>query len=344
MNSLDVFAIGELYTHEEVYRTLQVGNAGGIRPCIGQHGVVRRLVLMTSETTGRLARENPYHDRIEGDVLVYTAAGREGQQILAGSNRRLLDQVGLAYPIYGFTNIGSRRDKTLGTRRWRFLGLLQYLRNFTEAQFDVRAEHREAQVFELFIHRDPLQVPVAHDQEISRQLCATTYADTTPEADERAIVLPEETPRAGNSQPEDGQRVEGIRRALLTLHPAQFEHTVRDALTATGFEQATVTQYSADGGIDVNAYAGPLLWTFRNSLLQVQAKRWIHTVGRREVAELRGSLQLHAHGAIVTTSFFTRAAILEATEATKKPIALINGVEFATVLARLGRQATDFLT
>jgi len=341
---ISFFTIGELYTHEEVYRTLQVGNAGGIRPCIGPNGEVRRLVLMTSETIGRLARENPYHDRIEGDVLVYTAAGREGQQNLAGSNRRLLDQVGLAYPIYGFTNIGSRRDKTLGTRRWRFLGLLQYLRNFTEAQPDARAEYRQAQVFELFIHRDPLQVPVSHDQELARQLCATAYASTSPEADERTIVLPEATPSFGNDQFEQGHRVEGIRRALLTLHPEQFEHAVRDALTASGFEQATVTRYSADGGVDVNAYAGPLLWTFRNSLLQVQAKRWIHTVGRREVAELRGSLQIHAHGAIVTTSFFTKAAILEAAEATKKPITLVNGVEFATVLARLGRQEADFLS
>lgn len=343
MEAITVFTIGQLYTHEEVYRSLEIGNAGGIRPCIGKDGMVRRLVLMTSEVTGRAASENPYHDRVEGDVLVYTAAGREGQQRLAGSNRRLLDQVAFAYPIYGFTNIGSRRDKALGTRRWRFLGLLQYLRNFTEAQPDIRAEHREVQVFELFIHRDPPHVSVEHDQELSRQLCATPYQATSLEEDERAIVLPETSAKLGIDQVEQGLRVEGIRRALLTLHPEKFEYVVKDALAASGFEQTAVTRYSADGGIDVNAYAGPLLWAFRNGLLQVQAKRWIHTVGRREVAELRGSLQLHAQGAIVTTSFFTKAAIIEAAEATKKPIVLVNGVEFATILDLLGRREADFL-
>ena len=69
----------------------------------------------------------------------------------------------------------------------------------------------------------------------------------------------------------------------------------------------------------------------------MQAKRWLHSVGRREVAELRGSLQPYAHGAVVTTSFFTKAAILEAAEAAKKPIVLVNGLEFAAVLSRLGQ-------
>lgn len=344
MSPINTFTVGELYTHEEVYRNLAVGNAGGIRPCITKDGTVRRLVLMTSEASGRALRENPYHDRVEGDVLVYTAAGREGEQRLAGINRRLLDQVHLAYPIYGFTNIGSRRDKALGARRWRFLGLLQYLRTFTEAQPDVNAEHREAQVFELRIHRDPPQVPIAHDQELAAQLGAVAYEAAGAEENEREIVQPAATVDAGAGRLEDKIRIESIRRALLSLPPEKFEHVVKDALQATGFERAAVTRFSADGGIDVNAYAGPALWPYRNGLLQVQAKRWLHTVGRREVAELRGSLQLHAHGAIVTTSFFTKAAILEATEATKKPIVLVNGVEFAAVLARLGRQEADFST
>lgn len=342
MTPLNVFTIGELYTHEEVYRSLQVGNAGGIRPGLNKDGTVRRLVLMTSEASGQALRENPYHDRVEGDVLVYTAAGREGEQRLAGINRRLLDQVRFAYPIYGFTNIGSRRDKELGPRRWRFLGLLHYLRTFTEAQPDAHAEHREAQVFELLIHRDPPRIPIDHDQELSRQFCATAYEATGTEENERKIVQPAAAVGAEVGRPEDVIKIESIRRVLLSLPPEKFEHVVKDALNATGFERAAVTRFSADGGIDINAYAGPSLWAYRNGLLQVQAKRWLHTVGRREVAELRGSLQLHAQGAIVTTSFFTKAAIIEAAEATKKPIVLVNGVEFATVLTRLGRTETDY--
>ena len=343
MEPLPFFTVGHLYAHEDIYRTLQVGNAGGIRPCLGPDGAVRRVVLMTSETNSRAISENPYHDRVEGDVLVYTAAGREGQQRMAGSNRRLFDQAILPYPIYGFSNIGSRRDKTLGPRRWRFLGLLQYLRTFTEVQPDARAESREAQVFELFIHRDPMDVSVAQDRELAVQLNAVPHTETNVEETDREIAMPSPTATTELGLAEEKSRVERIRRALLNIKPEKFEHVVKDALKATGFERAAVTRFSADGGIDVNAYAGPTLWPYRNGLLQVQAKRWIHTVGRREVAELRGSLQLHAQGAIVTTSFFTKSAIIEAAEHTKKPIVLINGVEFAAVLARLGHSESDFI-
>ena len=41
----------------------------------------------------------------------------------------------------------------------------------------------------------------------------------------------------------------------------------------------------ADGGVDVNARAGARNWLFESTLVQVQAKRWLHSVGRKEVAE-----------------------------------------------------------
>jgi restriction endonuclease Mrr len=93
-----------------------------------------------------------------------------------------------------------------------------------------------------------------------------------------------------------------------------------------------VTRYSQDGGIDVNAIAGKTMWPLRGLLVQIQAKRWLHTVGRKEVAELRGSLQPHARGAVVTTSQFSKAALGEASDAGKHPIVLIDGFEFARVV------------
>ena len=110
MEKATVFRVGDTYTHDEVYRGLKVGNAGGIRPNLGDGGEIRRLVVMTSDPSARILRENPYHDRVEGDILVYTAAGREGQQEFAGINRRLLDQRHTLFPIYAFSNIGNRRD------------------------------------------------------------------------------------------------------------------------------------------------------------------------------------------------------------------------------------------
>lgn len=336
MEKTNVFRVGEAYTHEEVYRGLKVGNAGGIRPCLGDDGEIRRLVVMTSEPSARIVRENPYHDRVEGDILVYTATGREGQQDFSGINRRFLDQRNTPFPIYGFINTGSRRDTKLGARRWRFLGLLQFLRHFSEIQVDARSESRQALVFELFIHGEPEQVPPKHDREIFAQV----YRERSPlggsDEGERDVVVTASV-QAPLAVPLDGQIAESIRRSLLAVTPERFEHVVKEALTATGFERVAVTRFTGDGGVDVNAFAGPSLWPYRDGLLQVQAKRWLHTVGRREVAELRGSLQPHAQGAVVTTSFFTKAAIAEASESTKKPIVLVNGLDFAAILSRLGQ-------
>jgi hypothetical protein len=58
-------------------------------------------------------------------------------------------------------------------------------------------------------------------------------------------------------------------------------------LLAKGFHRATVTRFRQDGGIDVKAYAGPGMWAIKDLLIQTQAKRWLHTVGRKDVAELR---------------------------------------------------------
>jgi restriction endonuclease Mrr len=85
----------------------------------------------------------------------------------------------------------------------------------------------------------------------------------------------------------------------------------------------------------VNAYAGPGMWAIEDLLIQTQAKRWLHTVGRKDVAELRGSLEPRARGTVVTTSHFSKAAILEAAASGKAPIVLVDGYS----LARLARKA-----
>lgn len=327
------FNVGALYTHEDIYTRLGVGNAGGIRPCIGQDGEVQRVVLMTSLPSAKVLRENPYHDRVEGDVLVYTAAGLEGRQEFSGINRRLLEQQKTPYPIYAFCNIGSRRDAKLGRRRWKFLGLLQYLRHFFEKQIDARGQQRDSVVFELLVHNHYRSVAVGHERELASLICASDLKLNKRDEGEREV----ETGAGGASalvQAVDSTVAESTRRILLSLPPVRFEHLVKKVLEKTGFERVAVTRYTGDGGIDVNAYAGPNLWPYRGALLQVQAKRWLHTVGRREVAELRGSLQPHANGAIVTASFYSRAAIAEAAEGTKKPIVLVNGLEFAAILVR----------
>ncbi len=107
---------------------------------------------------------------------------------------------------------------------------------------------------------------------------------------------------------------------------------LQDLLKHTGFVDVLVTRFSQDGGIDINARPSSRAWPIQRLPIQIQAKRWLHTVGRREVAELRGSLQPHAAGCIVTTSHFSRAAIAEAEESGKVPITLIDGYQLAGIV------------
>lgn len=326
-----MFVSSNFYTHEEIYRALGVGNAGGIRVKTDANGAVERMVILTSVATARVKGENPYHDRVEGDVLVYTGAGQEGNQTLAGSNRRIPDQVTEHFPVYCFLLVGNRRDKEIGPKRWRFLGLLQYLRHYKETQIDVRGASREAWVFELRIHSTADSVSPSNDGHLMREFIANETSSS--EEDERLIAASSSSGVLPVTVMPDPVVLERVRCRMLSMAPEAFEHLIRDVLVWSGFANVCVTQYSQDGGIDVNAFVGETMWPLKNLLVQLQAKRWLHTVGRKEVAELRGSLQPHARGAVVTTSHFSRAALSEASEAGKQPIVLVDGFEFARVVS-----------
>lgn len=329
-----VFSVGECYSNEEVHNALGVGNAGGVRSSVGADGETKRLVVMTSVPNARQGKENPYHDRIEGDILVYTGAGREGDQTLAGVNKRIPQQLSASFPIYGFIILSSRRDRAVGPKRWQFLGLLEYIRHYQETQIDTRGQLRQAWVFEFRMHREPALMPVEHDSLISSQLIETARAHDRSEVEDREIVS---TTRVASSESERevATRIEAVRSRLLGVAPERFEHLIKDLLARSGFGSVSVTKYSQDGGVDVNALAGQAMWPVRGLHLQVQAKRWLHTVGRKEVAELRGSLQPFARGAVMTTSHFSRAATLEANESGKNPIVLVDGYQLASVVDAL---------
>jgi hypothetical protein len=247
-------------------------------------------------------------------------------------NKRLVEQLDTPFPIYGFQNIGSRRDSDLGKRRWEFIGLLQYLRQYKETQIDSRGNARVALVFEMQVHREPNSISTRNDAEIYADILHKLPRTQNDCGEDRMIV--DSTLAKGFGQI-GGVEAEQIRRVMLNLPPQKFEHLIKQVLEVTGFERVTVTRYSQDGGVDVNAFAGPTFWPLRNVLVQVQAKRWLHTVGRREVAELRGSLRPFARGAIVTTSHYSKSAVIEAVEPGKNPIVLLDGYEFANIVGNL---------
>lgn len=316
--------VGELYSNDDVFVALKVGNAGGIRLSILEDAVVR-VAIMASVQDFRNASENPYHDRLEGGILTYTAAGKVGEQTLSGVNRRVIEQRKLSFPIHGFVSVASRRDKSVGAKRWRYLGLLEYQRHYPDTQLDAQGKIRKVWIFEFEIHQELQVVPLALDAVVAKETLGKTR--DTIHSDDDAVVNIDDDQRT-----DDVERIERVRSKLLAMEPRRFEFFVKELLVHCGFRDVCVTKFSSDGGVDVNAKVGVRMWMFENTLVQVQAKRWLHSVGRKEVAELRGSLQPFAKGAVVTTSHFSKAAINEAGEEGKNPIALVDGFRLSKLV------------
>lgn len=237
--------------------------------------------------------------------------------------------------MYGFLIVGSRRNSAIGPKRWQFLGLLEYLRHYPDIQTDARGAIRRVWLFEFRLHGQPEVVVVEQDYEASEHLLRTSRTANRSTEDER--ILADASPSdEQRDDPSEAADLEGIRCRLLAQPAEWFEHFLKDLLVATGYERVTVTRFSQDGGVDINAHAGGNMWAIENVLVQVQAKRWLHTVGRREVAELRGSLQPHACGALVTTSHYSKAAISEARASGKSPIVLVDGYSLARIVKVAG--------
>jgi len=151
--------VGEKYTNDQLRFALQVENLGGIRPSIDVNKNLNHLVILTTtEQYEKNISENPYHDRIENNVLTYTAQGRTGDQEITGRNKRILEQYTVPIPFYGFSNEGRQT--------YTFLGLLELLRHFQEYQIDKKNILRKVWVFEFFIHNEIPTIPIQHAKDI----------------------------------------------------------------------------------------------------------------------------------------------------------------------------------
>jgi hypothetical protein len=325
MNKVTFFKVGETYTNDQIRFSLDLENLGGIRPSLDSNGNVRHVAIMTAaEDAGRLLTENPYRDRIEGDILVYTAQGREGDQALAGRNKRLVEQYAVPTPFFGFANIGRQT--------YRFLGLLELLRHYQENQADTKGALRRVWLFEFKIHDRPEVVPIEDSASISASILAQSRRDDPRESSEREVaplpVLPE---GRAVTAPEE---LEVIRSRLLRFTPYHFEHFIRLLMERSGFVRVSVTRASGDGGIDLNAYVDEKNEFFAGTHVQAQVKRWRHAVGSPEINNFRGALSSTAKGVFITTSHFTRAALIEARHDSKPSIALVDGDKLAGIIIR----------
>lgn len=328
MNNLTSFTVGELYSNDQIRFTLDLENLGGIRPALDSSGNVRHVAILTTpEESSKLVVENPYRDRIEGDILTYTAQGREGDQQLSGRNKRLVEQYTIPTPFFGFIKLGNQV--------YRFLGLLELLRHYQETQTDSKGSLRRVWLFEFRIHQEPPVVPIDQAMTISSQLLAESRETGNLTNLERDVaeVLPDDV---GADQ---GQtqllEIEQVRYRLMQFAPYDFEKFIRSVMERSGFRDVSVTAASGDGGIDVNAHVEEANDFFAGTHVQVQVKRWRHSVGSIEINKFRGALSTTAKGIFVTTSHYTRGALLEARHKYKPCITLIDGGRLSAIVSRL---------
>jgi HJR/Mrr/RecB family endonuclease len=132
-----------------------------------------------------------------------------------------------------------------------------------------------------------------------------------------------------------------LRKYIAEMKPVAFEWLVGLLFRALGYEHVVVTKRSGDGGIDVKAVLS--VEGVGNIRTCIQVKRQQNAVGGPVVQNLRGSLGPHEVGIVVTSSSFSGEAREEAQDATKAPIALISGQEFAELLVKhqIGIQHID---
>ena len=125
-----------------------------------------------------------------------------------------------------------------------------------------------------------------------------------------------------------------LAKRLHDMPPERFEALIGELLVQMGFDESTVTvtKRSGDGGIDVTGVYRAAGLTEVNAAVQV--KRWKGNVQAPVVTQLRGSLEVHQQGSIITTSDFSQGARTEASAPYKTHIGLINGKELLDLLVK----------
>lgn len=315
------FRVGQHYTNDEIGVSLAVANLGGIRPSVDGGRNLNHIVIMThlnSET--RIARENPYNDRVEEDILIFTGQGKSGNQTLSGGNKRICEQLHNPVPIFCF--------ESSGRQRYVFRGLLELIRYYYENQVDQNRDLRKVLIFEFRIHSSPSVVPIRLARELTKSIMPQSKLEEETILDE---IKPKESLIATNPVT-DLIEVEEARSQLLSINPYRFEELLKSLIELNGFRDVSITPPSHDGGIDLNAYVCESNIFFANTLVQFQAKRWRHAVGSVEINGFRGAINSMAKGVFVTTSRFTRAAIREAVHPSKPSISLIDGYSLVDLL------------
>ena len=123
---------------------------------------------------------------------------------------------------------------------------------------------------------------------------------------------------------------EDLRKKLLQMKWEEFEKLVEELFIKMDFEETEVTSKGKDKGIDVRGILR--IGNVIEIQMAIQVKRWKHNVQAPVVREVRGSLDPHERGLIVTTSDFSKGAKEEARKGGRQPVALMNGKDLVALM------------
>lgn len=317
------FEVGQYYTNDQICYSLDVGNTGGIRPKLNSNKELDFIVLITSQEENRKSARNPYTDSIEGDILTYTGAGLKGEQSITGVNKRLLEQKISSAPILGFVKEAINK--------YKFIGFLFLLRHYEDYQLDQKGLMRKVVIFEFQIISN---IPAIHVGNFRDTFFPIFESIKNNVIEDDTVVVDTISGDMAINKIEELKNIEKLKSKLILIDPYEFEIIISKLVTHVGFSDVRVTKKSGDDGIDISAF-------FKNPLsaelfFLFQVKRWKHSVGRNEIANLRGSMGINNQGVIVSTSHFTASAINEASSEYKTPINLIGIRELYRIINLTG--------
>lgn len=319
-----IFEVGHYYTNDQITYALEIGNSGGIRPKLNSQNELDFIILFTSSEENKKSIRNPYADSIEDNILTYTGAGLKGEQTISGVNKRLLEQVDKPVPILGFV-----KEEV---NRYKFIGFLFLLRHYEDYQLDHGGSMRKVLIFEFQIISETPVLKIGEFTNVFSPVFENLKKETTLEDTK---IENEIDDYKTNTEIDKLRNIEELKAELMMVNPYKFEIVVSNLITHVGFSEVKVTKKSGDEGVDVNAVLKNPVSADIKYLFQV--KRWKHSVGRNEVANLRGSMGLNNQGVIISTSHFTNSAINEASSEYKTPINLVGIKELHSII-----QSTNF--
>lgn len=138
-----------------------------------------------------------------------------------------------------------------------------------------------------------------------------------------------------------------ILREIKSLNPSSFEIFCKNLLDVYGFQDASITRLSKDGGIDG---FGKLKLGFSHLNVAFQCKKWTKgTIGRPQINQFRGDIQgQYELGLFFTTANFSSDAENNSAKPGAVPIALFNGNAIVDIMLENGlgveRDSLDIYT